>query len=77
MKKKKIRKLALVVFDKKSCTSEQYDQFYKEKFGNNSFIFIGEIPNAPGHCVIYNFRTERIEGMYHTDNFREATSEEV
>lgn len=72
-----IRQYAFVVFEKGSCDSDIYEEHYKEKFENKLFIFLGEIPNAPGHCVLADLDTGKIEGMWHTDNFREATEEEV
>ena len=72
-----IRQYAFVVFDKESCGTDMYEKHYKEKFENKLFIFLGEIPNAPGHCVLADLDTGKIEGMWHTDNFREATEEEV
>lgn len=76
-KRNKIRRLALVVFDKKSCATDVYENHYKEIFGENTFLFMGEVTNAPGHCMLYNFKTEKIEGMFHTDNFMEAKSKEL
>ena len=76
-KRKKIRRLAFVVFDKSSCTDEQYEQYYKKVFDEKQFIYMGEVPNAPGHCMLYDLTTNEMIGMYHIENFREATSEEV
>lgn len=66
-----------VVFDKSSCTSEIYEKYYKEIFDNKLFIFLGEVTNAPGHCILVDLNTGLISGLYHTDNFRIATEDEV
>ena len=42
-----------------------------------SFIYLGEIPNLPGHCVIAGITTGKIYSGYHIENFRVATEEEL
>lgn len=75
--KPKIRQNAFVVFDKKSCKRAEYDEYFKDKFEDSLFVFLGEIPNAPGHCILADLKTGKVEGIYHTENFREATEDEV
>lgn len=41
------------------------------------FIFLGEIPNMSGHCVILNTKTHEIHYGYHTEDFVELTEDEV
>lgn len=41
------------------------------------FVFITEIRNAPGHCVLISLDDQKIETMRHTFNFREVTEEEM
>jgi hypothetical protein len=36
------------------------------------YLFIGEIVNMPGHCVVADLKTGRLHSGYHTENFREA-----
>ena len=50
-----------------------YSQFSKHE----NFLFLNEITNMPGHCMLYDFATRDIVGPYHTDNFRICTEEEV
>ena len=71
-----IRQNAFVVFDKKSCTEELYNQHFKEYFEGKLFVYLGEIPQTPGHCILSDLKTGKIEGLWHTSNFREATEEE-
>jgi len=73
----KIRQNAFVVFDRTTCTDETYEKYYKDLFGEKLFIFFGEVPQAPGHCILGDLKTGKIIGMYHTNNFREANEEEV
>ena len=41
------------------------------------YVFFGEIPNMPGHCVIADQKTGQILSGSHTGNFVELTEEEV
>lgn len=65
-----------VVFDKKSCSIYDYEKYYKDVFEGKLFIFLGEIKQCPGHCILTDLQNGKIIGMYHTDNFREATEDE-
>jgi hypothetical protein len=40
------------------------------------FVFLCEIRNAPGHCVLLALDNQKIETMRHTSDFREVTEEE-
>lgn len=44
----------------------------KKKF----FVFLTEVKNAPGHCVLVDLDDNHIETMRHTYNFREVKDEE-
>lgn len=37
----------------------------------HSYIFFGEIPNMPGHCVVADHKNGQMYSGYHTENFRE------
>jgi len=79
-KANKIKKLMFVKFNVASETEEMYNEFHKEVFGEkgeNLLIFLGEVKNAKGHCVLADLKTGKVLGMYHTANFRKATEEEV
>ena len=43
----------------------------------STYVFLGEIPNMPGHCVVADPRDGRVWAGYHTDNFSEVPDEEV
>lgn len=73
----KIRQYALVVFDKTTISEDLYNEYFKIKFDDKLFIFLGEVPNAPTHCVLADLHSGNVIGMYHTSNFREATDEET
>ena len=42
---------------------------------NAVYVFLGEIPNMPGHYVVSEHKTGRIYSGYHTENFEELTDE--
>lgn len=65
VKKIKIKNLTMV---KLNTTSQEYKE-YKKIFGPSHYIFLGEITNMPGHCVICSYDTGKIYSGYHTDNF--------
>ena len=44
-----------------------YNPFHPEDF---QFIWLGEIPNMQGHCVIIGFGTGKIYSGYHSERFR-------
>jgi hypothetical protein len=41
------------------------------------YVFLGEIPNMPGHCVIADTTSGKIYAGYHTDSFTEIPLDEV
>jgi hypothetical protein len=68
---------AWVVFDFSTLPNE-YHSSYPFREGIN-YIFMGEIPNMPGHCIILDPHTGRgkFHTGYHTENFREAREDEL
>ncbi len=44
---------------------------------SRSYIFLGEIPNMRGHCVVAEQDSGRIYAGYHTEQFVELTEEET
>ncbi len=74
-KKRKPRKYSLVRWDHEHLTPEMKAKYpFKEK---GVYIFFGEIPNMPGHCVVSDHKTGKIYSGYHTDNFVELKDDEV
>jgi hypothetical protein len=41
------------------------------------YVFFGDIPNMPGHCVVADHRTGQIYSGYHTENFMELSEDEA
>ena len=75
MKKYKIpRKLSLVKFDFDTIDIKYHSQYPFSR--HEHYIFLGEIPNMNGHCVI-GHKNGAITFGWHTDNFVELTDDEV
>lgn len=69
------RPLSLVRFRHEAVPSE-YQGAYPFK-RDHSYVFFGDIPNMPGHCVVADHITGQIFSGYHTDNFVEIDEDEV
>jgi len=65
---------ALVKFDYKKLP-EEHHEFYPFK-ENQVYIFLGEIAQMPGHCIVIEMKSGKIFSGYHTENFTELTEEE-
>jgi hypothetical protein len=74
---KKIRQYAFVKVDINSMPKTIYENHFKETLGDSLYIFLGEVPNCKSHCILADLNTGKVIGMYHTENFREATEEEI
>jgi len=48
-------------------------RFDKERF----FVYLGEIPNMLGHCVVAGQNSGKIYAGYHIEDFRLPTDEEL
>lgn len=53
---------------------EGYKNSYPFK-ENHQYIYFGEIPNMPGHCIVMDHSTGKMYSGYHTDHFEEVTEE--
>ena len=42
-----------------------------------TLVFLGEIPNMPGHCVVADIRTGKIHAGYHTERFKEIQEDQT
>ncbi len=69
------RQYSLVKFDYDSMPVEYHKSYPFIK--DQSYVFFGDIPNMPGHCVVVNAKTGQVHSCYHTDNFIELTEDEV
>ena len=69
------RQYSLVYFDFDSFPSDFDTSSYPYE-RKTAYLFLGEIPNMPGHCVTVGDFGEIISG-YHTDNFKEILPEDM
>jgi len=59
-----------------SALAEEHHKKYPFRQGN-LYVFLGELANMKGHCVVADHITGQIFSGYHTDNFVELTEDEV
>lgn len=88
-KPKKFKQGTVVVFEPKNFNKKYWKNLSEEDrikyygplgYGQERlklWVFMTEIRNAPGHCVLVDMDDGHIEVMRHTSDFREATDEEV
>ena len=65
--------LVRTTFDK--LTLEKY--YKKELKIDKNYLFLSEITNMPGHCMLFDLDRERILGPFHCNEFRVCTEEEI
>lgn len=68
------RNLSLVKFDYDNVPKE--DHHYYPFIKDMSYLFLGEIPNMPGHCVLIGKNEKHYIG-YHIEDFIELTVDEI
>ena len=68
------RYLSLVRFQFDVVPSEYHAKY--PFVDGRTYVFFGEIPNMPGHCVVADHQTGQIYSGYHTENFIELTDDE-
>ena len=44
---------------------------------HGAYVFLGDIPNMPGHCVVADYKTGQIYSGYHTSQFDEIPEDET
>ncbi len=88
MKRIKFKKGTVVVHDTSTFNQKWWAALPEEKrleyygplgYGSEKpvfFVFLTEIRNAPGHCVLVNLSNQKVETMRHTDEFREVREDE-
>lgn len=53
------------------------DSLYRQAIVDNHFIFLGDIPNQQGHCIVISVKTGMVFSCYHTEDFEELSEDEV
>ena len=69
------RYLSLVRFNYEELPVSYHDKY--PFMAGRSYVFFGEIPNMPGHCVVADHQTGQIFSGYHAENFQEIPEEEA
>lgn len=79
---------SVVVFEPNNFNPEFWKQFPEQDkikyygslgYGSNKkkfFVFLTEIKNAPGHCILVDLDDGHLEVMRHTADFREVLQDE-
>lgn len=71
-----MKQYTLVKFDY-SNISDEWKKEYLEVFEPDKvYIYLGEIVQRPGHCIVVEMKTGKIISGYHTENFIELTENE-
>jgi hypothetical protein len=65
------RQYSLVRFRFENLPSEYHDKYPFTPGG--VYVFFGEIPNMPGHCVVADHRSGQVHSGFHTENFVELS----
>lgn len=73
-------KLKLNTIVKFDCGNipEEHKQAYLEIFPKGEiYVYMGDLVQMPGHCVLCNYITGKIYCGYHTENFIPLTEDEI
>ena len=69
------RQYSLVRFRFEALPAEYHDRYPFTPDG--AYVFFGDIPNMPGHCVVADHKTGRVYSGYHTESFAELPPDDV
>ena len=69
---KEIPQYSMVIFVTE--VSEGFKNAYPFK-KEHPYIYFGEIPNMPGHCIVMDHGTGKFFSGYHTEHFIEINEE--
>lgn len=69
------KQYSIVKFDFESINPEYHNNYPFTDDGR--YIFLGDIPNMPGHCVVVDYMTGQVFCGYHTDSFIELDIDET
>ena len=68
------RQYSLVRFRLEDLPSEYHGKYPFKPDG--VYVFFGEIPNMPGHCVVADHRSGQVYSGYHIEQFVELPDED-
>jgi hypothetical protein len=75
MRRKRPRQYSLVRFRFDDIDLKCHGDYPFTRKG--AYVFFGEIPNMPGHCVVSDHSTGQLFSGYHTENFAEISADET
>ena len=67
----------LVKFDYTNVPSEVHHYYLKIFDFNEAFLYMGDISQMDGHCVLCSLKTGKILTGYNTENFIALTEDEL
>jgi hypothetical protein len=67
----------MVKFDYENLPKEYFEIYGKLFPKDETFVFMGELTQMPGHCILCNYNTGKIICGYHIENFIPLTREEL
>jgi hypothetical protein len=68
---------SMVKFDYETMPKQYWDDYLKTFPKDEVFVFMGELEQMRGHCILCNYKTGKMICGYHTDNFITLTDDEV
>lgn len=72
---KRPRKLSLVRFKIESVPRGFLGKYPFRK--GRAYVFFGEIPNMPGHCIVADHKTGQLHSGFHTESFAELSMDQT
>ncbi|MDD5519610.1 MAG: hypothetical protein PHI84_02215 [Kiritimatiellae bacterium] len=69
------RKLSLVRFNATGLNKKMLKKYPFKK--DDTYIFLGEIPNMAGHVVVLDIKKHKIYSGYHIENFVELADDSL
>ena len=67
----------MVKFDYDNIPKQYWDDYLKIFPKDDVFVFMGELEQMKGHCILCNYKTGKIICGYHTDDFIALIDDEV
>lgn len=71
-----MKQYTLVKFDYSDMTDEWKKEYLKVFEPDKIYIYLGEITQMPGHCIVIEMETGKVISGYHTENFIELKEDE-
>jgi hypothetical protein len=74
-KRRKPQRLSLVRFEAPWLSPKQRRAYPFKRRG--TYLFVGEVANMPGRCVVLDWKANRTYLGYHTENFVQLSEDET